>query len=74
LRGPGAGRLLLREKLLDGGEHDSAGFYLEFGSEVGSAFCLKPEAVAGDLASRECPEQLIVQVVSVGEETMVGFP
>ena len=60
--------LLLREELLDGGEHHSADVHGEFTAEVGPALRLGwvlPEEVP---APGEGAEELVVQVVPVGED------
>ena len=59
---------LFGEELLDGGEHHSTDVHGEFAPEVGPAVGLGRVLPEEFLAPGECAEELVVQVVPVGED------
>jgi len=59
--------LLLREELLDRGEHDAARLDRQQAPQVGAAVRLHRRLAQQVPAPRERPEQLVVQVVAVGQ-------
>ncbi len=59
--------LLLREELLDRGEHHAASGHREQLAQVGAALGLHRRLAQQVLAAREGAEELVVEVVAVGE-------
>ena len=59
---------LIGEELLDGGEHHPARFHRQFAAQVGPACGLAGGLAEQVLATGEDAEQLVVQVVAVGED------
>ena len=64
--GESSGRLF-RKEFLDGGEDDAAGRHGEFGAQVGAAVRLDRRLAQQVPAAREGGEQLVVQIVAVGQ-------
>ena len=59
-------------EFLDGGEDDAAGGYLELGFEVGAIFSLLGRLPQQVLAAGEGGEELVVEVVAIGEHHQGG--
>ena len=59
---------LLGEELLDGGEDHAAGIHRELAAQVGAALRLHRRLAQKVLAARKGAKELVVQVVTVGED------
>lgn len=61
------------QEFLDGGENHAARFHRELSAQIGAAVGLHRRLAQEVLATREGAEELVIQVVAVGEDDDRGI-